>query len=137
MTRLLFAFSIVIGLVSPVAAASPEGVWEIEMRDSRYEVRLCGDDGKQLCATLIWLGNGADNEENLPYLNTLLIDHAKPVGPGKWEGELSIYGQKAGGKITQVSDDQIAIEGCVAWVICRTYQMYRYTDGPNDASPSS
>ncbi len=45
--------------------ASPVGVWEIEMRDSRYDVTLCGD-GTQLCAELIWLGNGADSAENLP-----------------------------------------------------------------------
>jgi uncharacterized protein (DUF2147 family) len=111
-------------LVQP-AVASPEGIWEIEMRDSRYSVALCGD-GSQLCATLIWLGNGADNAENLPYLNTLLIDHARPVKPHQWKGDLSIYGQRAGGTITQVSEDEIVLKGCVALVICKTYRMYRY-----------
>lgn len=109
------------------AAASPEGVWEIEMRDSRYDVELCGD-GTQLCGTLIWLGNGADNAENLPYLNTMIIDHAKPIGPNQWEGLLNLYGSRATGTITQVSQDQITLEGCVLFVICKTYQMYRYAD---------
>lgn len=108
------------------AAASPVGMWEIEMRDSRYNVTLCGD-GTQLCAELVWLGNGAEQQpENLPYLNTLLIDHATPTRANQWKGELNIYGQKAAGTITQVSADQISLRGCVALVLCRTYQMYRY-----------
>jgi hypothetical protein len=28
--------------MGPAMAASPEGVWEIEMKDSRYRVELCG-----------------------------------------------------------------------------------------------
>jgi uncharacterized protein (DUF2147 family) len=113
-------------LAQPVMA-SPVGTWEIEMRDSRYTVELCGD-GSQLCATLIWLGNGADNAENLPYLNTLLIDHARLIKPNQWKGDLHIYGQRAGGTITQVNADQITLKGCVAFVICKTYQMYRYSE---------
>jgi uncharacterized protein (DUF2147 family) len=122
--RLFAAATLLLGLTTP-AFASPEGTWEIEMRDSRYDVVLCGD-GTELCATLIWLGRGADNAENLPYLNTLLIDHARQIRPGQWKGQLNIYGQRADGTITQVSDDHITLKGCVAWVLCRTYQMYRY-----------
>ena len=114
-----------LALLAQSAMASPEGVWEIEMRDSRYNVELCGD-GTQLCGTLIWLGNGADNKENLPYLNTLLIDHASQVKPNQWKGDLHIYGQTAGGTITQVSEDEIVLEGCVVFVICKSYRMYRY-----------
>lgn len=107
------------------AMASPEGIWEIEMRDSRYAVSLCGD-GTQLCAELIWLGNGADNAENRPYLNTMLIDHAVPIGANSWKGELHVFGKSASGTITQVSDDQITLRGCYLLVLCRTYRLYRY-----------
>ena len=62
------------------------------MRDSRYRVELCGDVGTALCGTLIWLGNGADSPGNLPYLDTLMIDHARPTGPNSWKGDLRIYG---------------------------------------------
>ena len=113
-------------LVTPAAlAASPAGVWEIEMRDSRYQVELCGD-GTQLCGTLIWLGNGADNATNLPYLNTLLIDHARQVQPNQWKGDLHLFGQSANGTITQVSDDQITLQGCVMVIVCKSYQLFRY-----------
>lgn len=110
-----------------LALESAVGTWEIEMRDSRYDVTLCGD-GTQLCGELIWLGNGADSPENLPYLNTLLIDHATPSGPNQWKGTLHIYGQTAQGTITQVEDNWITLEGCVLFVVCKTYQLYRYAD---------
>lgn len=114
------------GMASPTLA-SPEGMWEIEMRDSRYEVSLCGD-GTELCAKLIWLGNGADSPENLPYLNTFLIEEARATGPNQWKGDLHLYGQTAAGTITQVGEDQITLTGCVALILCRNYQMYRYAE---------
>lgn len=124
MMRAILASLFALMAMAPTLA-SPVGVWEIEMRDSRYDVTLCGD-GTQLCAELIWLGNGADSAENLPYLNTMLIDHAVQTGPVEWKGELHIYGQSAAGTITQVREDQITLRGCVALVICKSYQMYRY-----------
>lgn len=129
MTRLArVALGLALGMAAIVpASASPVGMWEIEMRDSRYDVRLCGD-GTQLCAELVWLGNGADNAENLPYMNTLLIDHAQQTRSNQWKGELHIYGQRAAGTITQVSADQITLKGCVAFIVCKSYQMYRYAE---------
>jgi len=124
------SIALMVLLAQPAVAqefASPVGTWEIEMRDSRYRVELCGD-GTQLCGTLIWLGRGADNAENLPYLNTLLIDHAPSIGVNQWRGDLHIFGESADGTITQVSDDQIKLEGCAFVVICKTYQLYRYAE---------
>jgi uncharacterized protein (DUF2147 family) len=126
LSRLALAATLCLASIVP-AAASPVGVWEIEMRDSRYDVRMCGD-GTELCAELIWLGNGADSPENLPYLNTMLIDHARQVKPNQWKGTLNIYGQRADGTITQVGRNKVQIKGCVALVLCKTYMMYRYDD---------
>jgi uncharacterized protein (DUF2147 family) len=127
--RGLLALSLVMGAVVPGQAQDlhkkPDGQWEIEYKDSRYQVELCGEDGWQLCATLIWLGNGADNKENLPYLNTRIIDHARPVAPNQWKGDLHLYGHTASGTITQVSDNQLSIQGCLLVVLCKTFQMYR------------
>ena len=109
------------------AVASPVGTWEIESRDSRYEVTMCGD-GTQLCAELIWLGNGADSEKNLPYLNTMMIDGAKQVKPNQWRGQLHLYGKTAPGTITQVSDDVVRIKGCLLVVACRSYTRNRLSD---------
>ena len=124
LTRVLAVLAAMVAGAAPVLA-SPEGVWEIEMQDSRYRVELCGDDGTELCGTLIWLGRGADNEENRPYLNTMMIDHARQVSDNEWKGDLHLYGQTAGGTITLVDDDEIKLKGCVALVICKSYKLYR------------
>jgi uncharacterized protein (DUF2147 family) len=124
MISLFVAAALGLAAVAPVAA-SPVGTWEIEYRDSRYDVTLCGD-GSELCAELIWLGNGADNDKNMPYLNTLLIDHARQDRPGRWKGQLRLFGQTADGTITQVSEDQMKVKGCIAWVLCKTFNLYRY-----------
>jgi uncharacterized protein (DUF2147 family) len=131
MKKLYAAAGLVALLAVPSMAqglASPVGTGEIEMRDSRYRVEMCGDDGTALCGTLIWLGNGADSPDNLPYLNTLMIDHAPQVGPNQWKGDLHIYGQTAAGTITQNSDNSITLEGCAFMVVCKTYQMYRMAE---------
>jgi len=125
--RMLTGMAVVLGMAGP-AIASPEGIWEIEMRDSRYAVELCGEDDKELCGTLIWLGRGANSPENRPYLNTMMIDHAREVGRRKWQGDLHIYGQTASGTITQVDDDEIKLEGCVLFFVCKSYRLYRYDD---------
>jgi len=125
--RALAATALMAASVLPsMAAGGPEGIWEIEYRDSRYDINFCGD-GTQLCAKLIWLGNGADNEENMPYLNTMLLEGATAVAPGRWKGTLNLYGHKAAGTITQVGQDQLALQGCFLAVICKTFQLYRYT----------
>lgn len=127
--RGLVVLSLLTGAVLPSQAQElhkkPDGQWEIEYKDSRYQVELCGEDGWQLCATLTWLGNGADNKDNLPYLNTRIIDHARPVAPNKWKGDLHLYGHTASGTITQISDNQLSIQGCLLVVLCKTFQMYR------------
>ena len=131
MTAARLVASLVVGLTLAFApgvhAASPDGVWQIEMGDSRYRVALCGD-GTQLCGTLVWLGNGAETADNLPYMNTLLMDRAIQTGPQQWRGEVRLFGYRANVTAKLVSDSQISARGCIFGVICRTYQLYRYGD---------
>ncbi|WP_323014834.1 hypothetical protein [Devosia sp.] len=126
LVRGLVVAAISLAAVMP-ALASPAGKWEIEFRDSRYDVSLCGD-GTQLCAKLIWLGNGADNKDNLPYLNSYIINGAVQKAPGRWDGTLNLYGHKAAGTITQVAPDQLTIRGCFLVIVCKSFQMYRMAD---------
>lgn len=126
LVRTLVAAVLSVALVAP-ASASLSGIWEIETKDSRYDVTMCGD-GTELCAELIWLGNGGDTAKNRPYLNTLLIDQARPVGPNKWKGELNLFGQTASGTITRLGEDTVRIQGCVLFVVCKSYKLHRYVE---------
>jgi len=114
------------GIVVP-ALGSPEGVWEFKTKDTRVAVEMCGD-GRALCGTLVWLKDTTYNEKYEPFLGTLMVDKAEPSGPGRWQGEMNFFGQKASGTITQSGEDQISIRGCVMLVLCKTYQLYRYKD---------
>ena len=112
---------------TPIAAQGfdPAGNWMINSQDSRYEVSLCGEDGQKLCVKLVWLGNGADTAENLPYLGTYLIEQAERTAQGEWRGTLHLYGHTAAGAVKMVSDDTMALTGCMFVVICKNYEFYR------------
>jgi hypothetical protein len=103
---------------------APDGLWEIQSGDSRYQVTTCGSAG-QLCGKLVWLGGGSNNAENRSYLNTMLIDEAQKIGAGRWKGRLSLFGQTGSGTISQFTDDQIEIRGCVLFIACKSYYLHR------------
>ena len=127
----VFLMTLFTGLSIPASAsasdfASPEGVWELEFRDSHFRVSYCDDDA--LCGVLIWLSEGASTPEKTKYLDQMVVKYAKPSGPNKWKGEMDLLGEHVFGTIEQLSDDQLALTGCKFIVLCRTYMMYRVSD---------
>jgi uncharacterized protein (DUF2147 family) len=112
--------------VSAAQFASPEGIWEVDTRDSRYEVGYCGDN--VLCAQLVWLADSANTPQNAQYLDTLVVKFAKPSGPNKWRGQMSVLGESFSGTIQQQSDDVMEITGCKYVLFCRSFKMYRVAD---------
>ncbi len=121
----IIAASVLVGSVMPAAAASPDGVWELETRDTRIQLNICGD-GDRLCGALVWLSDADYNERYKPLLNKPMMERVTQVSPNEWRGKMRLFGYSAQGTITQVSDDQLALEGCVMLVVCKTYQMYRH-----------
>ena len=112
-------------LVMPASAASPDGVWELETRDTRIQLNICGD-GQQLCGALVWLSDDDYNERYKPLLNKPMMERVTQVSPTQWRGRMRLFGHSAQGTITQVSEDQLTLEGCVLLVVCKSYQMYRH-----------
>ena len=106
------------------ALASPEGVWALETRDTRFSLNLCGD-GTRLCGQLVWLSDVDYNEQYKPYLNRPMAEMLTPVGANQWKGTLHLFGQRFSGTITQRSENQLTLSGCAFLVVCKTYQMYR------------
>ncbi len=124
LSRLLAALVLSCAAAAP-AFASPAGVWELETRDTRFGLDLCGD-GTQLCGELVWLSDADYNEQYKPYLNKPMAQALRPSGPGKWKGTLHLFGHKLSGTITQHSENQMTLSGCAFLVVCKTYQMYRH-----------
>lgn len=111
----------------PAAAAPPEGIWELETRDTRIQLNSCGD-GSQLCGALVWLSDADYNERYKHLLNKPMMERVSEVGSGQWRGKMRLFGHSAQGTITQVSEDQLTLQGCVMLVVCKTYQMYRHAE---------
>ena len=59
-------------------------------------------------------------------LNQPMMERVAQVKPNQWRGKMTLFGTSAEGTITQVSEDQLTLKGCVLFVVCKTYQMYRY-----------
>lgn len=126
-------FSVVLALIAsfamvaaPMAAPkkTPEGLWELDSRDTRFEAALC--EGDKLCVTLVWLAEGARSPENMAYMNKRFIDRADRVQDRAWRGQFNLYGWVAKGKVTQESDDVMNLRGCVlAGVVCKDFKLYR------------
>ena len=121
----LFA-ALALACLSAPALASPSGIWELETRDTRFALNLCGD-GTQLCGALVWLSDADYNDQYKPFLNRSMGDALRPSGQGEWKGTMSFMGYRLNGTITQNSEDHMTLSGCAFLVICKTYQMYRVT----------
>ena len=122
--RAIVALGLVVASVMP-AVASPNGVWELETRDTRIQLQLCGD-GTQLCGMLVWLSDADYNQQYLRYLNMPVARQMAPAGAGRWKGNMQFLGHKMSGSITQRSADHLTLSGCVFLVVCKTYQLYRH-----------
>lgn len=104
--------------------ASPEGLWELDSRDTRLQIHYCGD-GTQLCGTLAWLSDIDYNVQYQPYLNTPVTNGVPQVGANRWKGGMRLLGRDITGTIVQRSEDQMSLTACAFLVVCKTYQMYR------------
>jgi uncharacterized protein (DUF2147 family) len=124
LSRSILAASTLAAMAFP-ALASPAGVWELETRDTRFALELCGD-GTQLCGKLIWLSDAQYNQKYLPYLNQNMADRLRPSGPNRWKGDMQLFGHKMSGTITQRSENQMTLQGCAFLVVCKSYEMFRY-----------
>ena len=109
-----------------VAQASPNGVWELDSRDTRIALELCGD-GTQLCGTLVWLSDVDYNEQYKPFLNAPVAEAIRQTGPNRWKGAMQLFGHTISGTVTQQSETQMTLQGCALLVICKTYQMFKVT----------
>lgn len=121
---LIFALA---ALIATPAFASPAGVWELEGKDTRFRLEMCGD-GTQLCGQLIWLSDVAYNEQYKPYLNKVMANHMRQSGPNSWKGSIRLFGYNMSGTMTQHSENHMTLQGCAVLVVCKSYEMYRYTE---------
>ena len=118
---------------------TPEGRWEAFNHESRYDVTLCGDDGTQLCAKLVWIQPKKLNNRNKRYLDQYVVDHANRSQPVEWKGDINIYGTFYAGTLRIQSYDKMTITGCLYLILCESYDLFRVRnpDGSRYTMPAS
>lgn len=117
------AFALMAGGVN-AASASPNGVWELDSRDTRVQLELCGD-GTQICGKLVWLSDADYNERYKKYLDTPIATGLRQTAGNEWKGKLTFMGFNLNGGVVQHSEDHMTLSGCAMLVVCKSYELYR------------
>lgn len=123
-TAVALAASLMLAAPAVAQDYSVEGVWTLKDKSSDYRATLCGKNGDRLCFELIALRKGADKPKNRKYLNTRIINEARPAGPNRWKGSISLYGQSANGTLVMLGDT-MKVNACAYVVICDEFNLYR------------
>lgn len=141
MVFIKYVISILVGILmalSPVVASgpgnpllhfTPDGLWQADDGDSRYEVSLCGD-GTQLCAKLVWINPDKVNSRNVQYLDEYVIYRGKRANPAEWRGQINIYGVKIGGSVKILGTNRLKVTGCAFAFFCESYELARLPETP-------
>ena len=110
--------------IAPAVAQDAAGLWRPDMT-SDYEVTMCGKDDAQLCIRVVALRDAMDTKKNRPYLNTTIVDKARPVGKNRWKGPMHMFGQSGDATITLRGENDLMVKVCAYIVVCREYPMKR------------
>ncbi len=107
-----------------LGSITPEGNWQAEDGDSRYEVALCGD-GTQLCVKLTWINPNKINDRNQQFIDKYVVYQAKRTRPAEWRGDINIYGTVVGGRVKLLGSDAVKVTGCAYWLFCQSFMLKR------------
>jgi uncharacterized protein (DUF2147 family) len=157
-----YAFSAAMGLLTAAvfaygghaqaSAADPTGYWKKPdaERNAKIQITRCGKGGAQLCSSIVWLENPNDksgrplhdirNENpsmrDRPIQGLPLFNGMTRTGPSTWTGK--IYNPEDGNTysatLTMVSNKQIVLKGCKAWLLCGE-KMWLRTSPPPQPKP--
>jgi len=103
---------------------TPEGFWESESGDSRYDVTLCGPDGDSLCVELSWIRPKDRNDRNVTFLNEMVVDEARRTRPLQWKGRLNVYGTEYAGTVKMLDKNTMRLTACV-FILCESQEYVR------------
>jgi uncharacterized protein (DUF2147 family) len=139
---------------SLAASADPTGYWvkpDAE-RESKIQVFKCGKGRTRLCAKIAWLKDPHDsrgqplhdirNEDpslrGRPIVGLAIFTGLTPSAPSTWTGK--IYNPEDGhtysATLTVLSQRQILLRGCKAWLLCGERQWFR-TSAPEELKPAA
>lgn len=126
LTGTMLALAMSAAMTAPSLAEDVDvtGLWRPD-GNSDYQMTLCGKDSSALCIKLMALRGKMDTDKNRPYLNTYLVEEAKPSGKGRWKGKLSLFGQTGDATVSLLGANSMNVKVCAYIVVCKEYQFSR------------
>jgi len=126
LTGTMLALAMSAAMTAPSLAEDVDvtGLWRPDA-NSDYQMTLCGKDSSALCIKLMALRGKMDTDKNRPYLNTYLVEEAKPSGKGRWKGKLSLFGQTGDATVSLLGANSMNVKVCAYIVVCKEYQFSR------------
>jgi uncharacterized protein (DUF2147 family) len=126
----IFAAIIAVGLVAGPAAASAKSPIEGRWKSGKMEVLIapCGGD---LCGTVVKASAKqqakAQRGSDTDLIGARLVKDIEPTGPKSYRATVFLADRNiyARGTITQVSNDQLHVRGCVLAIICKSKTWVR------------
>lgn len=123
MKRIFLALVALIATVEPASALARglEGRW----KNGAMEI-VIAPCGGSLCGTVVKASPKqlakARRGSGTHLIGARVIDHIKPLGPGRWNADVFVASRdmNARGTIEEVGPDRLAVRGCVLGVICKT-----------------
>lgn len=111
--------------LSPVAGFADEslGTYQTTDRKMDYDLRLCGDSGKQLCVKLAAARGSAVTKRTKPFIGKDIVSKAKPGGTNVWTGEVTMQGYTVNGTLTLNPGKNFVMHGCMYVVACTDFTL--------------
>jgi len=110
--------------VSVAEDLDPTGLWVAE-ENSDYQITRCGDDNSQLCVKLAALRGKMRKERNLPYLDKIILQGAKPNGANRWKGKMTLFGHTGEATLVMTGADTLNVKMCAYVVVCDEFLLER------------
>ena len=114
-----------LGVVASPAAASAKSPIEGRWKNGKMEVVIapCGGD---LCGTVVKASAKqqakAERGSDTDLIGARLVKNIEPTGPNSYRATVFVADRNiyARGTITQLSNDQLRVRGCVLAIICKS-----------------
>lgn len=111
--------------MAPMAAFAdtPVGMYQTADRLEDYEVSLCGQGDRYLCVKLLALRGAARSAQGDKLVGKYVVDHAKPAGPNRWKGKITIDGKTADSTLTLKQGVSLDVHACAYVVVCASISL--------------
>jgi hypothetical protein len=99
------------------------GMYQTADRLEDYSASLCGEGDKYLCVKLLALRGAARSDRGNKLIGTNVLNMAKPDGPNRWKGTITIDDKTADSTVTVRKGVALDVHACAYIVLCASISL--------------